>query len=371
MKKLLVLFFLIGLPNLVQAQEAEEILKRYYDNLSNIENLSYRIHNIDTFLTGQVWDKKGHAILKRNEEEPASGFIFYGIQDGHPESNVFDGKEYYRINHQEKTFQKHEGVLRTAIGLSGGQMVLSELVFEELPTEKLELEVKEKVYILRFYFPDSKTFGVENRYKELHLDKKTLIPIYKYHILESLGEKQVNISMLAEIKINDPDFVDSFEGNSFLSGLEYLPPKDVENKLLRLANQPAPELKLTSTEGAPAKLSDQKGKVILLDFFEIWCGPCIQSVPKLKEIADKYSKEDFALWGIVSDEKTFKKVPEFISKKSLNYPNFYGTEESSSDYFLRGVPQYIIVDKEGKVVFAHLGYSDKMEKVLDDLLQKD
>lgn len=94
----------------------------------------------------------------------------------------------------------------------------------------------------------------------------------------------------------------------------YMPPKDVENKLLRLANQPAPELELTSMEGAPTKLSEQKGKVILLDF--------------------------------------------------------YGTEKSSSYYFLRGVPQYIIVDKEGKVVFAHLGYSDEMEKVLDDLLGK-
>ncbi len=60
-------------------------------------------------------------------------------------------------------------------------MALYELLFEELPTEKLDLEVKEKVYILKFYFPDNKTFNVENRYKELHLDKETLFPVYRYH----------------------------------------------------------------------------------------------------------------------------------------------------------------------------------------------
>src|SRR5690606_11623267 len=144
-----------------------------------------------------------------------------------------------------------------------------------------------------FYFPDNKSFGVENRYKELHLDKKTLIPIYKYHILESLGEKQVNISRLEEIKINDSDFVDPFEGNTFLAGLEYLPPKAAENKLLHLLNNKAPELELTSMGGISIKLSEQKGKVILLDFYEVWCGPCIESIPKLKEIADKYPKEGF------------------------------------------------------------------------------
>ena len=203
----------------------------------------------------------------------------------------------------------------------------------------------------------------------MHLDKETLLPVYRYESYKDLGEKQVHISHLTRIKVNDPDFADPFEGNSFLSGLEYLPPKEVENKLLRLLNNSAPELEITSIEGVSSKLSEQKGKVILLDFYEVWCGPCLESIPKLQEIADKYPKEEFALWGIVSDEKTFKNVPDFISKKSLNYRNFYGTEKSSSDYFLRGVPQYIIVDKTGKVIMARMGFSEEIEIVLDDLLK--
>jgi len=75
-------------------------------------------------------------------------------------------------------------------------------------------------------------------------------------------------------------------------------------------------------------------------------------------------------WSIVSDEKTFSKVPPFVDRRDFNYPVFYGSKEDAEKYYVQGVPEYVIIDKEGIIRMAVAGYSKNIEIELNKLLLK-
>lgn len=147
------------------------------------------------------------------------------------------------------------------------------------------------------------------------------------------------------------------------------------NESSEAANQQitAPEFVLTSTDGKQVKLSDFKGKVVLLDFWATWCGPCRMAIPDLVALKNEYKSKGVEIIGISLDqEQTKEDVVPFIKQYKINYPVVYGTMQTAMDYGnISSIPTSFIIDKEGKVAASYLGVVEKAkyEKRINELLK--
>ncbi|HEX7333479.1 MAG TPA: redoxin domain-containing protein [Pyrinomonadaceae bacterium] len=134
----------------------------------------------------------------------------------------------------------------------------------------------------------------------------------------------------------------------------------------------APDFSFTSSEGEHITLDDLRGKVVLLDFWGTWCPPCVESVPELRNLHKRYSKEGspFVLIGISSDgdEDEWK---EFTAKNKMIWPQYLDKDRRIQRAFgVRSFPTYIVIDHEGVVRFQSSGLSWSSAAELDGAIRK-
>ena len=118
----------------------------------------------------------------------------------------------------------------------------------------------------------------------------------------------------------------------------------------------APDFSFTSADGEYITLEDLKGKVVMLDFWGTWCPPCVASVPELRNLNRRYSKEQFVLIGISSDHDDAA-WREFTNKNRMNWLQYLDRDRRILDAFsIRAFPTYIIIDHEGILRFQSTGF---------------
>jgi peroxiredoxin len=126
------------------------------------------------------------------------------------------------------------------------------------------------------------------------------------------------------------------------------------------------------------KLSQFKGKnVILLDFWASWCVPCRESIPHLKTIYKRYNPKGFEVISISQDENkkawmdaikhdsTGIWIHILAAEKRPGKPSQMFNDDVSKNYFVQSIPTQILIDKNGKIIYRHVGYSKKSEELLD------
>lgn len=117
-------------------------------------------------------------------------------------------------------------------------------------------------------------------------------------------------------------------------------------------------------------LADFKGKVVMIDFWATWCGPCLESIPEVDRLYNTYNKQGLEIIA-VSDE-TLQEVREFRKKLSISYPMYIDPTDASSIAFnIEAIPHAIIISKTGEIVFeGHPGDAAAFEKVIKEQLSK-
>ena len=106
-------------------------------------------------------------------------------------------------------------------------------------------------------------------------------------------------------------------------------------------------------EGHPISLADYRGKVVLLDFWAVWCGPCIGEISNVKAVYDKYHDKGFDVIGVSFDEDETV-LREFIAEKELPWRHILDTGgfrgEFAKQYGVRGIPAPFLIDRNGTVI---------------------
>jgi peroxiredoxin len=133
----------------------------------------------------------------------------------------------------------------------------------------------------------------------------------------------------------------------------------------------APDFELRDKDGKAVRLSDYAGKVVLLDFWATWCGPCKSSIPWFNELYAKYGSNGLVVLGISMDEDGWHAVRPFKGKDPMGYPVVMGSKRVAYLYGeVDSLPLAFFVDRDQRVAAIHLGAPNKkdFEKTIKLLL---
>ena len=149
------------------------------------------------------------------------------------------------------------------------------------------------------------------------------------------------------------------------------PSNSVQKPGLAVSGQPAPEFELPSLSGEIVRLSEYRGKVVFLNIWATWCGPCREEMPSMEKLYQELKDDDFEILAVSVDEKGARAVEPFAKKFNLTFPILLDQEGKASRlYNTTGVPETFIIDKNGVIISKVIGYRNWSDPEVVGALRK-
>jgi len=138
------------------------------------------------------------------------------------------------------------------------------------------------------------------------------------------------------------------------------------------AGNKAADFKLETLEGRTVSLSQMKGKVVFLNVWATWCGPCREEMPSMETLYDQFKgNRDFVMLAVSQDTKGKSVVAPYVEKNGYHFTVLLDPEnEVSESYDVSGVPETFIIDRRGRIVAHHMGAFDWSRPDVKDALQQ-
>ena len=121
----------------------------------------------------------------------------------------------------------------------------------------------------------------------------------------------------------------------------------------------APDFSLESLDGKTMRLSDYRGKAVLLNFWATWCHGCQTEIPWFIDFQNQFKREGLAVVGASMDDDGWKSVTPFVAERKVNYAIIIGDEALGKLYDLGNMPRTVLIDREGRIAATYDGVVDR------------
>lgn len=136
------------------------------------------------------------------------------------------------------------------------------------------------------------------------------------------------------------------------------------------ANENNEEILFKDPDGYVVELSDQKGKVVFINFWATWCPPCIAEMPSINKLYSELKDNDKVVFMMVDVDNNRGKSEKFMEKRDFNLPVYTPASSIPSSYMSGAIPTTLVLNKYGKVVFKHEGMGDFSNNEFKEFLTK-
>jgi peroxiredoxin len=134
-------------------------------------------------------------------------------------------------------------------------------------------------------------------------------------------------------------------------------------------SSPAPDFALESLDGKTMRLSDFRGKAVLLNFWATWCGPCKIEMPWFVDFQKQYGSQGFQVVGVAMDDASKEAIGKFAKDMGVNYPILIGKESVGDQYGgVPALPESFLISRDGKIMDKIIGLRGKAE--IEDAIKK-
>ncbi|TBN00911.1 TlpA family protein disulfide reductase [Hyunsoonleella flava] len=205
----------------------------------------------------------------------------------------------------------------------------------------------------------------------LFISKKTYLPIQFGTILHNNGGYQMstfnNLKEVTTKNISVWDYNNMPKEYMKISYSDYFMGMRTKNKDKIGLN--ASDWKLPMVQGDSIKLSELKNNLVLLEFWFPYCKGCIQAVPELNEIQDKYKTKGLLTFGIEFTKKSENILIDYIEKQKIKFPTLYMGNDVAKEYGIYAAPTFVLIDKNGKIIYnsASLNKEQLIKKIENNL----
>jgi len=133
--------------------------------------------------------------------------------------------------------------------------------------------------------------------------------------------------------------------------------------------EPAPDLRLRDLDGGQVRLADLRGRPVLVEFWATWCPPCVEALPHIQEIHDRYAERGLAVLAVTTDQDEAE-VRAFLKSEGYTFPVLWGDYQAQRDYMAFGIPRTCLVDRAGVLRYQSRGYSLKAMEELEERVRQ-
>jgi thiol-disulfide isomerase/thioredoxin len=152
----------------------------------------------------------------------------------------------------------------------------------------------------------------------------------------------------------------------------WIAPATVKHEPSSASHPSAPDFTVADFSGTMINLSDLRGKVVLLDFWATWCGPCRMEIPSFVQFEGRYRDQGLRVLGIVTQDSP-RNVPGFYRQFRMNYPVAMGNEQLEEMYGVYGLPTTVLIGRDGAIYARFEGAVNPsfFERKIQELLSED
>ncbi|MFO0838761.1 MAG: redoxin domain-containing protein [Phycisphaerae bacterium] len=367
---------------LADPPDAKAIIKKVDETTKALKGVSYKAERIGL---GENADKmpkvSGEVKAARSDGDfpkmRMKGTVAGKDRDPVSFNVVTDGTKAGAIDEKKKTFRVGEfPAAQVLLGRQAPGMLMLEFTHptpfqDELDADKAKYEGEKKVGDVEchvIYVEYSEGRGEARWY----FGKKDNLP----HRVDRIQDGQEAYAVIATDVEANPKFDDSTFAVKAPEGFETQelepPAKKSEapaDSDLLAAGGKAPNFTLSTPDDKSISLASLKGKVVVLDFWATWCGPCKMAMPGIQKLHEKYKDKPVAIFGVNCWERG--DAPKFMKDKNYTYGLLLKGDDVAKTYNVSGIPTFYVIGPDGKILFADSGFDkDAGEEKLVKAIEK-
>nr|WP_295924395.1 TlpA disulfide reductase family protein [uncultured Dyadobacter sp.] len=357
----------------VSGQDPVDLIARIKSQQAKLRVVSYSISRTDSLVTGDVRKMKGRVRVQVDPADSLFGFIFHAERADIPQQVLYNGRVGYEIDDRGRTYRMitDRKKLSNLPYSPAGQLLMPDLI--KLDTAKairLSCSNDGRHIWLSMHYPDLPDYDVTNRYTTMAIDSASLLPVSVRRHQQTLGKTQDLYYEIQSVTFSEVPVSAAFFEPAFLRVYKQAEEPDQRAKpVLNLKGKQAPALRLPSLDEEKIAEIAFEGKVTLLDFWEVWCGPCIESMASIDALAEKYAGSGLQVYGITHETRQLDAARKLVKKKGISFRTLIGNQSTKGSYQLTAIPLYVLIDQRGKICFMEEGYSPRLEAEIVRLLK--
>ncbi|MEA3478232.1 MAG: TlpA disulfide reductase family protein, partial [Bacteroidota bacterium] len=352
--------------------------------LKQLEHVSYsyqikafRSYDPDT----TIWD--GQIYFEADPSDTAWGYKFH--REGELQKSFYNSEYIVFMNQRDSTARKkpfcdyQDGHMTGYPYLDLSFAAITNFLTDSLFSTNIHSLVRtdtvldQKACHLYTFWADAKLvdiyklFQKDQKLIKLAIRKEDHLPVF-YSQYDEIPRKNTTDHLYSEVHFKDFSFKKRSLSHQF--SIERVPEYydwDWINSISKVlpVQSPAPNWTLPLVHGDSLSLSSLKGKYVLIDFWFIGCGACLQSIPTLNTLHEKHGKNRLEIIGVNCYSKDKEAIQEYCSDKEMKYKNVWKGNLITDAYLIKGAPIFFLIDPEGTIVYSQVGHDE--EKLISNV----